>query len=110
MRAAGALSPIAYDELGNRTSYTLLQGFSTTPISSTASGTTSITDSVASDLAAFSAAGGGTYTPDFSTLTGLVTTNSGGNVIFTQNTSASGTLTISYNYTLPAPPPTTPFW
>ena len=97
------LSPIAYDELGNRTSYALTPGFNSGPISSTATGSTSITDTSSSDLAAFSAAGGGTFTPDFSTLTGLVTTNSGGNVIFTQNTSATGTLTISYDYTVPTP-------
>ena len=99
-----SLSPIAYDELGNRTSYALTPGFDSGPISSTANGSTSITDTTASDLAAFSAAGGGTFTPDFSTLTGLVTTNSGGNVIFNQVTSATGTLTISYNYTVPPPP------
>ena len=101
------LAPIAYDELGNRTSYTLTPGFDSGPINSTANGTTSIIDSTASDLAAFSAAGGGTFTPDFSTLTGLVTTNSGGNVIFSQTTSATGSLTISYNYTAPTPPPPT---
>lgn len=93
------LSPIAYDIRGSRSSYTLAPGASASSSSNGNRSTTGIVDQNASDLAAFSQAGGGLFTPLFSTLTGLILSNSGGNTNAVQNTTGTGTLTIAYNYT-----------
>ncbi len=105
---SSTLEPIAYDVRGSRSNYSLTPGSSTAFSSTGTASTIGIVDFTLADLNAFTLVGGGTYTPLFSTLTGLVFANSGGNVTAVQTTSATGTLTISYNYT-PAvvTPPTT---
>ena len=96
---SATLSPIAYDLRGTRSNYTLATG-ATTAVMSSGNGTTGpITDTSAADLAAFSLTGGGTYTPLLTTLSGLIISNNGGNTIASQTTLATGTLTISYNFT-----------
>ena len=100
------LSPIAYDLRGSRPNYTLASGTSTT-LTSAGSGTTGpIVDSNVFDLMVFENAGGGTFTPLFTTLSGLVLSNNGGNTTAAQNTTGTGTLTITYDYTAAPPPPT----
>lgn len=101
------LSPIAYDVRGTANNYSLASGGSTSFASSGNSSHGPVTDTTASDLAAFSQAGGGTFTPLFSTLSGLVVSNSGGNTTAVQTTTATGTLSLSYNYTVNQPPVTT---
>ena len=103
------LNPVAYDVFGARHRYSLASGTSTTVQSNAATASNpAITDTTASDLAAFSNAGGGNLAVGFDTITGTDLNNSGGNTGSSQNTTATGTLTISYNYTAPvATPPTT---
>lgn len=93
------LSPIAYDVRGNQSTYVLAPNASASASSSGSRSTTGIVDQDASDLAAFSRNGGGIFTPLFSTLTGLILSNSGGNTNAVQTTTGGGTLTIAYNYT-----------
>ena len=102
------LSPIAYDVRGALNSYTLNSGASTSFSSSGTSSSGPLVDTNASDLAALSQAGGGVFTPLFTTLSGLVLTNNGGNTTATQTTTATGTLTMTYDYTAATPPTTVP--
>ena len=102
---SATLSPIAYDVRGSRSNYNLTPGQTTSSSSLGNASSNGILDTTAADLSAFSQAGSRTFTPLFTTLSGLVISNSGGNTVATQTTTATGTLAISYNYTT-APPPT----
>ena len=101
------LTPIAFDVRGSRSNYNLTAGQSTSSSSLGSATSNGVIDTNAADLSAFSQAGGGTFTPLFSTLSGLVISNNGGNTVASQTTTANGSLTIAYNYTAPATPPTT---
>lgn len=102
------LTPIAGDIRGTNSKYSVAPGNTQTYNSNASYSSGAIVDTNASDLAAFSNAGGGTFTPEISTLTGLVQSISGGNASASQVTQFSGTLTISYSYTPAAvTPPTT---
>lgn len=102
------LAPIAADVRGTKDTYSLAAGASSTNSSSGNYSSSFYTITDASTLAAFSNAGGGTFTPLFTTLSGLIITNTGGNTTATQVTTATGNLSITYNYTLPTvTPPTT---
>ena len=93
------LSPIAADVRGNVTSYALANNASISFASTGSYGRANYTVTDASVLAAFYQAGGGTFTPLFNTLSGLVISNSGGNVNANQVTTAQGNLVVSFNYT-----------
>ncbi len=102
---SATLTPIAFDVRGSRSNYNLTPGQSTSSSSLGSSTSNGIVDTSAADLSAFSQAGGGTFTPLFTTLSGLVISNNGGNTVASQTTNANGSLTIAYNYTA-APTPT----
>lgn len=102
---SSTLNPTAYDLLGGGASYSLAAGGSTVVTSSKATttlGPTTITN--LADLAAFQAAGGGSFDVLFNTLTGTSLTNTGGNTSADQNTTATGTLSIYYTYNTPPVP------
>lgn len=99
------LTPIAYDLRGTVNSYSLGPGASKFYNSNGNSSRGPVTDTNAVDLSAFSRAGGGTFTPLFSTATGLSVANRGGNTTGSQVTAATGTLHITYNFTPNATPP-----
>ncbi len=103
---SATLSPIAYDVRGSRSNYNLTPNQAASFSSLGSASNNGLVDTTATDLSAFSQAGGGTFTPLFTTLSGLVISNSGGNTVATQTTNATGTLTIAYNYTAAPPPPT----
>ena len=103
------LAPTAFRLSGTDQSYSLAAGTSTQVQSNAA--TTNIgplVDTTGTDLAAFSNAGGGNLAILFNTLTGTTLSNNGGNTSATQSTTATGTLTITYNYDLPPAPPAPP--
>lgn len=102
---SATLSPIAFDVRGSRSNYNLSPNQSASFSSLGSASSNGVVDTTAADLSAFSRAGGGTFTPLFSTLSGLVISNSGGNTVAAQTTNATGTLAIAYNYTA-APSPT----
>lgn len=105
---SATLSPIAYDIRGSRSNYNLSPNQSASFSSLGSASNNGLADTTATDLSTFSHAGGGTFTPLFTTLSGLVISNSGGNTVATQTTNATGTLTIAYNYTAAAPPTSVP--
>lgn len=92
------LVPVAYDITGSKSIYNLTPG-ATAMLTSNGSGNTGPTvDTTSADLAAFSTSGANSASILFTTLTGLNLTQTGGNVNATQATTATGTLTITYNY------------
>lgn len=98
-------TPAAFTLLSNSYAYNLAPGTAYTTPSSNASASSSTTDFTAADLAAFSQAGGGTFVPLFSTSTGTLGNSTGGNVFAFPNTTAQGSLSLTYNYTVAAPAP-----
>jgi hypothetical protein len=109
---SSSLTPVAYDVMSRAATFNLSANQQTSPGLSTATNngsggqdfsTTSGADTNSSDLSAFSAAGGGTFLIDFTTLTGTVTTTSSGNDSSSQSTAADAGFTIVYNYTAAAP-------
>lgn len=101
------LAPIAADVRGTTGTYALNPGTSAQVASGNTYTSNAVTINSASVLAAFSNAGGGTFMPLFTTLSGLVLSNTGGNTSATQVTTAQGNLVISFNYDVAPPPPTT---
>lgn len=100
------LNPAALDILGGKSDYSLAPGGSTTAASNAATVTIApVTDNVAADLQAFEAAGGGAFNVLFNTATATVLSNTGGNTSATENTTATGTVTLYYTYNQAAVPP-----
>jgi len=99
--------PTAYDVFGATAVYTLVTGNTTTVASNHLSPVSvSATDTTAADLLAFQAAGGGIFDVLFTTLTGTLLSNTGGNTSAGQVTTATSTVSISYTYdTIPIPEP-----
>lgn len=103
------LSPVAYDTLGNKSPYTLAPGTTTTVASNSTTGTTGPSiDTNSSDLSAFSSVGSKNISILLNTLTGTNLQNTGGNSSASQKTTATGGVTITYNFTQGTPPPPPP--
>ena len=99
------LSPAAFDSLGSAGSYSLPSGGSQTVTSTSATSNTGpFNDTNSADLAAF--VGTGAYYALFNTITGTVLSSSGGNATASQTTTATGSITLVYNYNAPVTPPT----
>lgn len=99
------LSPIAADVRGTVLGYSLAPGASESFNGSGSYTGPTVTVTDLDDLSAFSRAGGGTFVPLFTTLTGLVLSNSGGNTTASQIATAQGNLTLSFNYSPTELPP-----
>jgi hypothetical protein len=102
------LNPAAFDILGGKASYSLASGRSTIAASNSNTVTSAPeTDSTASDLLAFEAAGGGLFDVLFNTATATLLSNTGGNTSASETTTATGTINLYYTYdTTPNRPPT----
>jgi PEP-CTERM motif len=102
------LDPAAFDILGGKATYSLASGSSTVAASNSNTVTSAPeTDSAASDLQAFEAAGGGLFDVLFNTATATLLSNTGGNTSASETTTATGTIDLYYTYdTTPSPPPT----
>jgi hypothetical protein len=104
----GTLNPVAFDVLGGGAAYSLPANSSLTASSNATTKTTGAqTDSNATDLLAFEAAGGGTFAVLFNTLTGTTLSTTAGNASATQVTQATGAVSIDYTYDS-APPTDVP--
>ena len=96
------LNPAAFDLRGTTRAYSLASGSSTTLLSNAATQTVAPgPDTAAADLAAFSKAGGGSFDVSFETITGTNLNNRGGNTTSSQQTTATGTFGVVYDYTAP---------
>jgi hypothetical protein len=104
---AKSLSPAAYDLLGPSRQYTVTGGQQQQYISSVGTNTQTVTDNNTNDFTPFEASGGGTFEVDAKTITGTVQSNSGGNNSASQQTTASQSISVSYDYTVPVTPPST---
>ena len=108
--SGGNVASAAFDLLGKSSTYSNFTG--TKQINSNATTVSSgpVTDSTASDLVPFEAAGGGTFVVTTMTYTTTDLSNTGGNTSASQNTNATATVSIAYDYTPPATvtPPSTP--
>jgi hypothetical protein len=89
----------AFDVLGGKSNYTLDPSASTTAASNASTVTIApLTDSLASDLQAFEAAGGGNSDVLFNTATATTLSNTGGNTNAAEVTQATGTVNLYYTY------------
>jgi hypothetical protein len=103
------LDPAAFDILGGRATYSLASGHSTIAASNSNTVTSAPeTDSTASDLLAFEAAGGGLFDVLFNTATATLLSNTGGNTSASETTTATGTIDLYYTYDPTSNPPPTP--
>ena len=99
------LNPAAFDSRGSVGFYSLPPGGSQTFTSNSATSNTGpFNDTNGTDLAAF--IGTGAYYALFNTVTGTTTSSTGGNAGATQVTTATGSITLVYNYNAPVTPPT----
>ena len=99
------LNPVAYKLSGSDQNYSITGAGSQTVTSIGSMSTVGpITDTNAADLTAF--IGMGAYYALFNTLTGTLLGSSGGNATASQSTTATGTITLVYNYDAPVTPPT----
>jgi hypothetical protein len=104
----GTTLDAAFDILGGKSNYSLASNASTTAASNASTVTIApVTDTLASDLQAFEAAGGGTSDVLFDTATATTLSNTGGNTSATEVTDATGTATLYYTY-IQTSVPTTP--
>lgn len=100
------LTPIAADVRGAVSMYNLSAGASSNYTSAGSFSRGPYTVSDASFLAAFSMAGGGTFTPLFTTLTGSELEAFGGEASQSEVATAQGNLALTFNYTQGVPQPT----
>lgn len=105
--SGGPFINATFDLLGSNPSFNAPVNSSNTQVSSSknVTSTGSITSSTPSDLAPFQAPGGGALPVVFNTATGTLLATSAGNTSASQSTTATGTFSISYDYS--APPPET---
>ena len=96
------LNPAAYDLLGTARTYVIAGGNSQNYTSNVTPNTQTITSTQSTDFAPFVAVGGGSFDVLGRTLTGTVQVNSGGNNTASQQTLATQTISISYDYTEPS--------
>ena len=101
---AKVVDPAAFDLFGTRRTYNLQAGESVTlPSNAPAQSFAPGPFASAPVLAAFSGAGGGVFTVTLNTATGTIQTNIGGNTGAQQDTRATGSVTVAYDYDA-APP------
>lgn len=101
---ASTLNPTAFDAFGSTPAYSLAPNASAVVNSNRSTVNYGpIVDTAAADLSAFMTAGSGIATIGLSTLTGTALTNTAGNTSASQSTSASGTLVVTYDYSVTAP-------
>ncbi|MEG8041118.1 PEPxxWA-CTERM sorting domain-containing protein [Sphingomonas sp. LR60] len=92
------LSPAAYDLLGTSSIYSVGPSSTSSQIFASNASTSQVFAITGASLAAFVANGGGSFDVSAKTLTGLLLSATGGNAAAAQQTSATSTVGIRYEY------------